>query len=194
MAAFQLEYLYHYFDRARGPFRSLTALPFEEAKAVLQELRYNDLKATNPNINWFLTRRYADEKTARDQFIALGGRPVRSAPVYCTLGPNENMKTWFHNADFIKMPVGEFDLNTVSFTYGDMFAVFNPKLNTGEEWWGKVYRYEEIVALAEKYGLPEDPVYDMKNWVFPKGKPINQYLKYIEAQVWSDEALERYKT
>jgi len=189
MAALSVEYLYHYFDRTRGPFRSLTALPFRKAKALLRKLQYDDL----PDPNWFLKRRYADEKAVREQFIAIGGKPVRAAPIYCTLGPNEGMKTWFDHLGIIKIPIGGFGLDTVSFTYGDMFAVFNPALDTGEEWWGKVYRYEEITALISTYGWPEDLVYDMKNRVFPKGKPINQYLKYVEAQVWSDEVLDRYR-
>ena len=193
MNGFGLDYLYHYFDRERGLFRSLTALPFAEAKAVLLARQEENPRSVNPHIGWFLTRRYADEKTVREQFISIGGKPVRTAPVYCTLGPNEGMKTWFDNADCIKMPVSAFDPDTVSFTYGDLFAVFNPALNTGEEWWGQVYRYEEILRLVEKYGLPEDPAYDMKKWIFPKDRPINQYLKYIEAQVWSDEALDRYR-
>ena len=193
MTAFQLEYLYHYFDRARGPLRSLTALPFAGAGALLRARQAQNPRLVNPHIDWYLTRRYADEKTVREQFSAIGGRPARAAPVYCTLGPNENMKTWFDNVDYIRMPVSAFDPDTVSFTYGDMFAVFNPALDIGEEWWGKVYRYEEIVRLVEKYGLPEDPVYDMKKWIFPKDRPINQYLKYVEAQVWSDEALDRYR-
>lgn len=187
-----MEDLYHYFDRERGPFRSLTALPYAQARAVLLAKQARDPRSVNLRIDWYLSRRYADEKTVRDRFIAIGGKPVRSAPVYCTLGPNENMKTWFDNAGCIRMPVSAFDPDTVSFTYGDMFAVFNPALDTGEEWWGRVYRYEEILRLIEAYGLPEDPAYDMKRRVFPKGKPINQRLKYIEAQVWSDEALERW--
>jgi len=193
MSGFECEYLYHYFDRVRGPFRSLTALPFEEAKAVQLAKQKENPRSVNPRIDWFLKRRYADEKAVREAFIAIGGKPVRSAPVYCTLGPNENMKTWFDNVDYIRMPASAFDLDTVSFTYGDMFAVFNPELNTGEEWWGKVYRYGDIVRLVEKYGLPEDPVYDMLKGIYPKDKPINQYLKYMEAQVWGDETLEHYK-
>ena len=74
-----------------------------------------------------------------------------------------------------------------------MFPVFNPALNTGEEWWGQVYNYAEILKLIEKYGYPEDPPYDMKNRIFPKDKNIGRYLQYIEAHVWSDEVLDKYR-
>ena len=50
-----------------------------------------------------------------------------------------------------------------------------------------------ILKLIDKYGYPEDPVYDSIKGIFPKDKPINQYLKYIEAHVWSDDALDKYR-
>ena len=186
-------HLYHYFEQSGGPFRSLTALPFEEAAAIQRAKQAANPRSVNPHIEWFLTRRYEMEKNVRDRFIAIGGKPVSTAPIYFTLGPNEGMKSWFGDPAWVKIPVGEIDLDAVSFTYGDTFAVFNPALDTGEEYWGQVYRYEDIVKLIGRYGLPEDPPYDMKNWVFPKAKPINQYLKYIEAHVWSGAALENYR-
>ena len=186
-------HLYHYFEKSCGPFRSITAIPFEEAAAIQRAKKARDPRSVNPNIEWFLNRRYEMERLVRDRFVAIGGKPIRAAPIYCTLGSNEGMKTWFHDPAWVKIPVGEIDLNAVSFAYGDTFAVFNPALDTGEEYWGQVYRYDEIVKLIDKYGLPEDPEYDSRNGIYPKGKPINHYLKYIEAHVWSDEALDGYR-
>ena len=190
-------HLYHYFDSSRPPLRSITSLPFDEAFEILttkhaDSPEFNDLP---PNF-WskFLQKRYDADKNLRDKFISIGGKPIRTVPVYFTLGENEGMKTWFDNLDWIKIPASEFDLKTVSFTYGDSFAVFNPDLNTGEEYWGQVYFYDDMLKLIERYGYPEDPPYDMKNRIFPKEKHINHYLKYIEAHVWSDEVLDKYRT
>lgn len=182
-------YLYHYFEKGRLPFLSITALPMNKAKETLEKLNTG-----LPDIEFFLSCRYEMEKNVRDQFIAIGGKPVLSAPIYFTLGENKNMTTWFKNPDFIRIPIEEFDMDKISFTYGDMFPVFNPKLNTGEEWWGKVYKYDEILELIEKYGYPEDPEYNMCKREFPKDKPIRDYLKYIEAQVWYDDVLKKYDT
>ena len=74
-----------------------------------------------------------------------------------------------------------------------MFPIFNQKLNNGEEWWEQVYFYDDILRLIKKYGYPEDPIYNSIKGIFPKDKPINQYLKYIEAHVWCDKTLEKYK-
>ncbi|MCL2884999.1 MAG: hypothetical protein FWF49_05905 [Oscillospiraceae bacterium] len=103
------------------------------------------------------------------------------------------MKTWFEHPAWIKIPVEEFDPDTVSFTYGDSFAVLNPVLDTGEPWWGNVCRYSDIVKLIEKYGFPDDPPYDMRRRIFPLDKPINDCRKFIEAHVWDDAVLDKYR-
>ena len=35
--------------------------------------------------------------------------------------------------------------------------------------------------------------YDFKRGIYPKDKPINDQLKYIEAHVWSDKMLHAYR-
>jgi hypothetical protein len=186
-------YLYHYYEKHLLPFRSITSLPLDEASSILHAFQAENPNLTHPNIEWFLTRRYEMEKIVRDKFIAIGGKPIRTAPVYFTLGVNEGMKTWFRKTAYIKIPVSEFDLTAVSFTYGDMFPVFNQNLNTGEEYWEQVYFFNDILKVIEKYGYPEDPIYDSINGIYPKNKPINQYLKYIEAHVWNDGVLDKYR-
>ena len=181
-------YLYHYYEKQQPPFRTITSLPFKEAKAVVSVGREGQGWIDN-----FLNLRYERDKILREKFIAIGGKPVRAAPVYFTLGANEGMKTWFNQPDRIKIKVSEFDLDTVSFTYGDSFAVLNPELDTGEDWWGAVFRYDGILKLIDKYGFPEDPPYDMRRRIFPENKHINHCLKFIEAHVWSDAVLDKYR-
>ena len=186
-------HLYHYYELSLPPLRSITSLPFDEAATVLRAYQAQDPHLTHPNIEWFLKRRYEMEKIVRDKLIAVGGKPINAAPVYLTLGANEGMKTWFTGAAWLRIPVSEFDLDTVSFTYGDMFPVFNPALNTGEEWWEQVYNYDGIMKMIDRHGWPEDPVYNSRKGIFPADKPINHHLKYIEAHVWNDEVLDRYR-
>ena len=184
-------HLYHYFESSGAPFRTLTSLPREEAGRVI---RAGLTEQTMFDVEAFLTRRYDRDARLRELFTQIGGRPRRIAPVYFTLGPNEGMKTWFDNPAWIKIPISDFDPLTLSFTYGDSFAALDPALNTGEEWWGRVFDYPGIMRLITKYGWPEDPPYDMKNRVFPKDRPINQCLKFVEAHVWGyDGLLDRYR-
>jgi len=182
------KYLYHYYEKSQPPFRTLISLPFEDAKKIVSSWK----GVTEAWVNYFLKLRYERDQTLHEKFTAIGGKPVRTAPIYFTLGPNEGMKTWFDDVDWIKIPISKFDLKTVSFSYGDSFAVFNTELNTGEEWWEKVFYYDDILNLVDKYGFPEDPPYHMGKRIFPEGKHINHCLKFVEAHVWSDHALDKY--
>jgi len=190
-----VKFLYHYFEKGTLPFRTLASLPFTEAKEVMLTELLNKAMIADLNPAWvdrFLQLRYDRDKTLRAKFVAIGGKPERAAPVYFTLGPNAGMRTWFEHPDYVQIPVEAFDPGTVSYTYGDSFAIFDPALDTGEAWWGNVYRYEEILGLIAQYGFPEDPAYDMLHRVFPKDRHINHYLKFVEAHVWSDAVLSRY--
>lgn len=183
------QHLYHYYDKSKPPLRAITSLARDKAFDILTK----DSDMSPSFWNYWLDKRLADEKSIRDKFLAIGGKPQNPYPIYFTLGANEGMKTWFDNLAWIKIPVCELDPCTVSFTYGDSFAVFKPELNTGEAYWDKVFFYDGILKMIEQYGYPEDPPYDMKNRVLPKGKGMHEWLLYIEAHVWSDEVLARYR-
>ncbi|HBN85767.1 MAG TPA: hypothetical protein DDZ89_18220 [Clostridiales bacterium] len=44
------------------------------------------------------------------------------------------LATWFEDSDYIKIPIQEFDLCTVSFTYGDTFPTFSPHVTEDVEY------------------------------------------------------------
>ncbi len=92
------------------------------------------------------------------------------------------LSTWFENMAFIKIPIEEFDTDTLSFTYGDSHPTFSPRVNDGKEYRKKLYNFEEIQAVIKKYGLPQDWNDDGKYG--PE--------RYIEVQVWSDETIKKY--
>jgi len=175
-------YLYHYFDRRTGPFRNLSDLPQARAKDILDAIRAKQEGFASQRDGAYLARRTELEQLAREMFIKKGGKPIRTVPHYMVAEACPWLLTWYREADCMKIPITDFDTDTVSFTYGDMFPTFSPRVNDGREYRYKVYRYEEIVELIERYGLPqrwnEDGRYGPE--------------RYIEAQVWSDEPIERY--
>ena len=186
-------YLYHYFDRTFGPFRSFAALPIEEARQILLARKAAG-KPGNPDIEGFLRKRYDRDRQLRDAFIRHGGRPQRANPYYMMLGEHPQWASAYANPAAVKIPLREFDPLTVSFTYGDSFAVFNPALFGPEEYWGKVYFADEILGVIERNGLPPHVEYDFKRRIFPKDKPIDQQLLFVEAHIWSDEVVGRYRS
>lgn len=59
---------------------------------------------------------------------------------------------------------------------------FSDRVNDGKEYRKKLYTYEEILQVIDKYGLPQDWNDDGKYG--PE--------RYIEVHVWSDNVINRY--
>ena len=185
--------LYHYFEKSFGPFMSLTALPIEEAREILTYQKSIG-KFGNPDIEEFLLKRYKRDEQLCDMFIGRGGHIQMKNPAYLFLGEHRQWESAYENPAVIKIPLSELDPLTVSFTYGDSFAVLNPDLFGAEEYWNKVYFMDEILDVVERHGFPPHVEYDFKLGIYPADKHINNHLKYVEAHIWNNEVLEQYRT
>ena len=176
-------YLYHYFEKSIGPFRNLSDLPIEKAQEVLIKLKNErpESFAAKRDSN-YMQRRANYEVIVRNLFIEKGGKPTREAPHYMVVEACPWLNSWYTEGSFVKIPVTDFDLDTISFTYGDMHPTFSPIVNDGKEYRKKVYTYNEILKLIEKYGLPQQ--WNEDGRFGPE--------RYIEVQVWSDETIEKY--
>ena len=176
-------FLYHYYDRRVGPFRSLSDLSTEEAQSVMERIR-----AEKPGTQGakrqpdYMEKRRRCEEIVRAEFAAKGGLIRRNTPHYMTLGHSPWLSTWYDNCGCVRIPCDAFDMRTVSFTYGDSMPTFSPLVNDGKEYRRKVYTYEEILKIVEKYGFPQEWNDDGK--FGPE--------RYIEAHVWSDDTISAY--
>lgn len=74
----------------------------------------------------------------------------------------------------MRLPVGEFDLDSVTFTYGDLLPTFSEAVTNEREYRKRIYRWEGILELIGRYGLPQDWNADGRHG--PE--------RYVEAQVW----------
>ena len=177
-------YLYHYFDTAIGAFVSLSDLPVDEAKAILKTI-----KKTKPNSQSAQRHdKYAEyrrncENIIRTEFLKKGGIIKRQSPYYMVVEHSPWLSTWHENGGYVKIPIEEFNLSTISFTYGDSMPAFSPTLQSEKEYFHKVYTYYEILLIIEKYGLPQDWNDDGKYG----------YERYIEACIWSDTPICNYR-
>ena len=176
-------YLYHFFDRRTGPFRSLTNIPPEEAKAVIEKIREErpDSLCARRDDQYVQKRRNC-EAILRREFAAKGGLMEKDSPHYMVVEFSPWLSTWFEQSEYIRIPIEEFDLRTVSFTYGDSMPTFSDRCADGKEYRKKLYMYEEILKVIEKYGLPQDWNDDGK--FGPE--------RYIEAHVWSEMPVAKY--
>ena len=178
-------YLYHYYESTGLPFANLSDLSVNEANAVL-----NKIKKDKPNSQHaqrhekYVEYRRNCESILRSRFIEKGGVIKKNVPYYMTIEHSPWLSTWFENSAFIKIPIEEFDIKTLSFTYGDSMPTFSQAIVNKKEYHNQLYTYDEILKIIDKYGLPQ-------NWN-DDGK--YGYERYIEVHIWNDFPINKYIT
>ena len=158
----------------------------DEANAIL-----NTIKETKPDVQSakrhpeYMEDRYYYEEILRTEFAKKGGIISRKSPHYMVVEHSPWLSTWFENSAYIKISLEEFNLKTVSFTYGDSHPVFSPRVNKmdGKEYRKRLYTYDEMLEVIKKYGLPQD--WNNDGTYGPE--------RYIEAHIWSDETIGKYR-
>lgn len=179
-------FLYHYFDKTMGPFVNLSDIAVDEANVILNKIK--EIKPSTQSAqrdSEYMFRRHMYEDIIRKEFLKKGGIINRNAPHYMVIEHSPWLSTWFEECAYIKIPIEEFDLKTISFTYGDSHPTFSPwpRDDDWKEYRRKLYTYSEILEIIKKYGLPQDWNNDGK--FGPE--------RYIEAHIWSDEAINKYR-
>ena len=161
----------------------MSELSVTDAKTVLESIRSSKPHsqiATRHN-NYVEYRRNC-EQILRSEFLKKGGVITRSTPHYMVVEHSPWLASWYEDCDYINIPITEFDTRTLSFTYGDSMPTFSPNVRDQKEYRHKLYTYEEILHLIDKYGLPQD--WNNDGRFGPE--------RYIEVHVWTDEPLRRY--
>ncbi|WP_119068510.1 hypothetical protein [Aggregatilinea lenta] len=170
-------FLTHYYEAARGPFRSLSALDPDAAEDVLDAIRHAGGVFASRRAPDYLAIRRELEQTIRRLFVEQGGQPRRATPHYMIVGACPWVTAWYAQGCVLCAPLEAFDPAAVSLTYGDSFPAM--RYGDGKPYRGKVYRLDDLPDLIARYGLPQDWNADGQH-----GPD-----RYIEAQVWDDEPL-----
>ena len=177
----KIEYLYHYYEKQKGPFLNLSRLEIDEAKSIQNKILKNEKVFASERPDDYLERRKELEHIAYTIFVKKGGRPQKKYPHYMVVEECKWLETWYKTPAFIKIPIQIFDMNKVSFSYGDLFPAFSDSLNN-KEYSNQIYTYTEILEIVKKYGLPQEWNTDGKYG--PE--------RYIEAQIWDNGLIEKY--
>jgi hypothetical protein len=188
-----IDYLTHYYKLGTEPFRSLSALPDEEAIKIMVELCDDTpLWSRFKDPVQYLRNRRQTEQWVREEFTAKGGQPRASYPIPMVLGDSK----WIvKNAPYpdahgeVHIPLSVFNEFDISFTYPDSmislwFGKDKPIEYYPPEFHGKVFTISEILLIVESRGLPEE------EWMTNLS---SDPAPYIEAQVWNHEPLLEYK-
>jgi hypothetical protein len=142
----------------------------------------------------YLQIRKQVEEWLRSEFIAKGGKPQASCPIYMMLGRSKWIETMLDATTLattleIQVPLSAFGECDVSFTYPDSMVSFLLANEKESEYYlpdyhKKVFTLSEIRSIVEANGLPGE------KW----GMSLRPSVpNYIEAQVWKHEPLMEYK-
>lgn len=169
-------FIIHY---SRGePFRSLSDVPQADLSRVLQELNETNAwglaRFSDPE---YLQKRQVVEQRLRTKFIAKGGCPTLSHPLYFFLGRNTQFEQHERNKAYL-IQLKDVPKGAVSFTYGDsMFSLSEDyrKLKGGEylsELCPHVYTLEELPMLFSHKDLraPARLHIEAQLWIIPSGE------------------------
>jgi hypothetical protein len=190
-----VDFLLHFYRKGSKPFQSLSALPEEQAHAIMSGLYVEGSvfweRFKNPREYLCLRKRV--EHNLKAGFTAKGGIPKSDYPIYLVLGRPKWTETaadstTLATTDEIVVPLSMLHHKDVSFTYPDsmvsalMAGERNPEYYE-PDYHGKVFTMSEIAQIIEEKGLPG------AGW---ETKMPAQYAHYIEAQVWNQEVLFDY--
>ncbi len=182
-------YLHHYFNSENGPFLSISDLPPDEAlEAFHKMIRFmteRDGEVYKPDdARWeFVLNRHKQrrnlESEMRRRFIDKNGTAPRQYPYYLILCPydekDKGLYAFYENPDCISISVEDFDMTTVSFTYGDSFVQY---YHTEESKYELVYTYNEILEVIKEHGWAAK---NENDWGF------------VEAHLWSDDEISKFR-
>ncbi len=172
--------LYHYYEKRKGPFTSLSDLSLEQAETILEGIRKKgQVFASQRQANYLAIRREL-EQAVRQRFIDKGGQPQRKSPHYMILGASPWVLGWYEEGCEVCIPLKSVSPQAISFTYGDSFPAM--RFQDGKPYRGQVYTLSELPGILEQYGLPQE-------WN-PDGRFGPE--RYIEAQLWDDGPVKEY--
>ena len=187
-----IDYLTHYYMPGTPPFRSLSALPEDEAIRIMESLydEHSLVMVRFKNPRQYLQDRKRSEQWVREAFIRKGGKPQDCYPHYMVLGESKWIVRATGNPDPPKLciPLSAFAEGDVSFTYPDSMISFwfgseKPAEYFMADYHGVVFTRSEILTIVARKGMPEDA------W---ESHLPDELAPYIEAQVWNHKPLFAY--
>lgn len=189
------DYLTYFYRKDKEPFQSLSVLPDAEAIRLMESLYIEGAviweRFKNPA--QYLRLRREVERWLRTAFVAKGGKPRESCPIYMILGTpvwalKMNDAASAATTSEMRVPLSILEEHDVSFTYPDSMVSWLMENERNPEYYqpdyhGQVFTLSEIQPIVQAKGMPEE------GWT--TNLPTT-FAHYIEAQVWNWQPLLEY--
>jgi hypothetical protein len=191
-----VNFLTYYYTKGTPPFRSLSALPDDQAipimKALYAEFEGSILFERFKDPARYLHNRKQTEQWVREAFMAKGRNPQTVYPIAMVLGNSPWIEKHApgdpETRGKICIPLSALQEDDVSFTYPDSMVSHwlgqeKPPEYYLPDYHGRIFTLSEILAIVETRGMPEE------RWQVNLPSHLGSY---IEAQVWNHKLLQVY--
>jgi hypothetical protein len=159
-----MRFLYHYYEYASSPFAASPDTVSRVEMEPEERMRKNR------------ERRAELEAHAHDELRRKGGFPVLRTPNYFVVGESQYLEGRLAKPAVLRVPIEAFDVNTLTFTFGDLVAAFDDPGMRSKPYGATVFTYAEILEMIRRYGLPQ--IWNEQGKHGPE--------RYIQAQCWMD--------
>lgn len=170
-------YITNYCDKKCSPMDSITKLPVNEAYSLAKNLsQYAGTSFTSfsrfsdKDFDGYYKKRIRTEEWLYRSFIALGGKPRHSHPIYFVLGESTYLNEWFDDGIQTKLLLNDVDAADISFTYGDSMSMMDSE--------ARMNPFTEETLLQ----FIHETTYDINAFL----NELDKQNRYIEVQLWND--------
>lgn len=170
-------YITNYCDKRCSPLNSITRFPVKDAYSLAKSFSQyagtsftSFSRFTDKDFDGYYKKRIRTEEWLYNSFMALGGKPKSTRPLYFVLGESSYLNEWFENGIKIKLLLGDIDSEDVSFTFGDSMS----KMDSGE----RMDPFNKELLLKFIREKTDDIISFLSD--------LNKHNRYIEAQLWND--------
>lgn len=167
-------FLVHYRHSDSVPCKSITQLPYEEAKIIADRLyKQSQCRAHRrfgPDFPGYYQYRLQLEEQLYNSFLSVGGKPEIKHPYYFVLQSSEMLSDCFENCTETRIDLDFIKEEYISFTFGDSMA--------RNEKGTQISVFTKADLLRQLAGYDND----VDRYV----AAMNQAYNFIEAQIWSD--------
>lgn len=172
----------HNYHPARGAFRNVCHLPFDDAERIISLIRAEGASSLRAD---YLGRRMRTEDWLVGQRIRKLGRTPLARPIYFFLGNMADGADKSRPASII-VPLADFDPGVLTFTFPDSMHSYPQARGPGyvaQPYHGQVFTLSEITDVVCRQGFP--------NPLVPRAQRGED--GFIEVQVWDDRPLVQYR-
>lgn len=170
-------YITSYSDKRCSPMSSITRLTIKDAYSLAKKLsQYTGTSFTSfsrfsdKDFDGYYKKRIRTEEWLYNSFIALGGKPQNTQPLYFVLGESRYLNDWFENGIKTKLLLSDIDSTDISFTFGDSMS----KMDSED----RMSPFNKELLFSFIY----ETTYDVISFL----NELDKQNRYIEVQLWND--------